>query len=165
MVLGAVVATIAFAGLTVGDGTAAAAKGVHFDPESPAGTEYALPLSEARKDASGQGGSDREPGAAPPLFGVGVSKAGAGAQEGTAPPAGENRGGAQDGERESPGRGSEDAPAAGSVGASEDPVLQAGDGYSAGSALAWVAAIVLLGGCLALGLRGLQRWAVPGSNQ
>ncbi len=50
----------------------ARAGGVHFDPESPAGKEYGLPLPEARGEGLGSqtGGSSGRP---PPLFGIGVS--------------------------------------------------------------------------------------------
>jgi hypothetical protein len=53
-------------------GTAAAAEpGVTYDPTSPAGKEYALPLEAARGAlAGGQHGSNR-----PPLFGAGIKRA------------------------------------------------------------------------------------------
>lgn len=44
--------------------------GVFVDPDSPAGKEYAIPLDEARREATG--GEDGTPGSAPPLFGEGV---------------------------------------------------------------------------------------------
>ena len=74
--------------------------GVFVDPESPAGTEYAIPLEEARR----HGAPDAEPrprggDAAPPLFGEGITPApggpaaGAGSGDGGEPGAGGGRGG------------------------------------------------------------------------
>jgi hypothetical protein len=47
------------------------AVGVHVDPGSPAGREYAIPLAQARASAVGDGGDGQ-------LFGVGISSAAAG---------------------------------------------------------------------------------------
>src|SRR6476619_4464476 len=62
--------------LFLGGGVAAAAQddGVHVDPNSPAGKEYALPLDSARRDANG--GGDSAAGSGAPLFGVGISRQG-----------------------------------------------------------------------------------------
>src|SRR5262245_47020620 len=71
------------AALAVGlPGTAIAAeRGVHIDPGSPAGKEYALPLDQARRDAAppgaghsggaGGGGGDSAGSGGAPLFGTG----------------------------------------------------------------------------------------------
>lgn len=86
--------------------------GVNFDPDSPAGKEYALPIDAARDDASGgdrdRSGSSpraspRTPGSPAPLFGAGISPsesvgavAGAEVAEATLalePPADRNRAG------------------------------------------------------------------------
>lgn len=46
---------------------------VHFDPQSPAEKEYALPLQQARNEALGTGGAEgRVRPEAAPLFGVGI---------------------------------------------------------------------------------------------
>ena len=59
--------------------SAAADPGVNVDPDTPAGKEYALPLDEARKEATGESGGDvAPPGQQPPpapLFGAGVERA------------------------------------------------------------------------------------------
>ena len=72
---------------------AAQPSGVIVDPESPAGTEYAIPLEEARRHGSG-GGDPRAGGEArgQPLFGEGIEPApGAGSS-------GAGSGGGADGE-------------------------------------------------------------------
>jgi hypothetical protein len=55
--------------------------GVFVDPDSPAGKEYAIPIEQARRQASGSpGGSAAEPGgraAQAPLFGAGITREGA----------------------------------------------------------------------------------------
>jgi hypothetical protein len=127
---------------------------VHFDPDSPAGKEYALPLDQARGEAIGGSESDR--GAAPgaPLFGVGVSPPGP-ESAGIAGPGGEKAGRqASPGTKRSAPRGSAARPVA------VVRISEAGDGYPLTSGAALVAAIVLLGGALGLAFRGLQRRAV-----
>jgi hypothetical protein len=58
---------------------ASADPGVHVDPDTPAGKEYALPLDEARKEATGDSGGPAPPAGeepeAAPLFGAGVDRA------------------------------------------------------------------------------------------
>jgi hypothetical protein len=57
---------------------AAQEEGVFFDPDTPAGKEYAIPLEQARRDAGGGGQARRENEAGPrgqPLFGVGIERA------------------------------------------------------------------------------------------
>ena len=54
---------------------AAAQEGLHVDPESPAGKEYALPLDSARREAQGKGAAGKTSGKAP-LFGEGIRAAG-----------------------------------------------------------------------------------------
>lgn len=46
----------------------AAQPGVHIDPGSPAGKQYAIPIVSARGEAGGQTGSQ-----SPPAFGVGIT--------------------------------------------------------------------------------------------
>lgn len=148
------------------------AKGVSFDPDSPAGKEYALPLDQARDEAAGVGKSDGPAGEKAPLFGEGVSGGGSGGgpetvaagSNGDADPAGDHGNGAGRGEPAGNGESQRRAQLSALA-------AQGTDGYPLGSGVAWVAAILALGGFLALGLRGLSRpggrrkWAVPGSNQ
>jgi hypothetical protein len=54
-------------------GLAAASGAVHFNPESPAGKEYALPLEQAREEAAGTQGQPGSKSGGAALFGVGVS--------------------------------------------------------------------------------------------
>jgi len=75
---------------------AQAQNGLHVDPSSPGGKEYAIPLDQARGDAAGgpaastkppSGGSDSgSDSSTGPLFGVGVksSKGGSGHKQGSA---------------------------------------------------------------------------------
>jgi hypothetical protein len=131
----------------------AAHGGVHFDPDSPAGTEYALPLDKAREETS-VGRSDGPGGEKPPLFGAGVS--------GERPAAGDAR--AEDisasarPEIKSAGLG-EGSPrsAAGEGARPAAAVPSTSGGYPIAKGIAWVAAVVLLGGAMALGLRGARR--------
>lgn len=48
--------------------------GVHTDPGSPAGKQYAIPIPSARRETSGDSGGSSS--SAAPLFGVGVTAAG-----------------------------------------------------------------------------------------
>ena len=71
----AVVLAIALTAGWAHSGTAAALEpGVFVDPGSPAGKEYGVPLSDLRGAASGHAPVGNE---APPLFGIGISPAGA----------------------------------------------------------------------------------------
>jgi hypothetical protein len=146
-------------GLTVVPG--AAAKEVHFDPNSPAGQEYALPLAEARKDATGKRSSRESPGAPAPLFGIGISKAGSSA-DAVAARDEERPARSNDGRPSPEGRRSE--PLAAESGIPRARLSDLGGGYSAVSGAAIVAAIVFAGAGIALALRGLQRLAPPPSR-
>jgi hypothetical protein len=57
---------------------AAAEKGVHVDPDSPAGKEYAIPFESAREDAAGGKGDRGGSQGNAPMFGVGISPGGGG---------------------------------------------------------------------------------------
>jgi hypothetical protein len=46
---------------------------VFIDPDSPAGTEYAIPLDQARRDANGGDAVPGRGGAGEPLFGAGIT--------------------------------------------------------------------------------------------
>jgi hypothetical protein len=138
--LGLLVAlALAIAGVA---GTAdAVAKGeVFFDPGSPAGKEYALPVPKARSDASG-GGRSSSAESNPPLFGVGVSPGGG--------PGGGPSGGPDGGSDGSPSlRGKSSQAAALSPG---------GGGFMNGTALAIAAAVLVLGAGLGVAARRIQR--------
>src|SRR3954452_7944237 len=67
--------------------------GLHVDPDSPGGKEYAIPLDQARDDATGGGG-----GSGSHLFGVGV-----GGSDG-----GDSSSGGSDGSGDGAGSGSSD---------------------------------------------------------
>lgn len=56
------VALLALAALAAASGTALAAQAPSYQPDSPAGTEYAIPLNEARKTGSASDGSSAEGG-------------------------------------------------------------------------------------------------------
>src|SRR5215213_8681592 len=59
--------------------------GLHVDPDSPGGKEYAIPLDQARDDATGGGSQYGGGGSGSHLFGVGVggSDGGSGAGSGS----------------------------------------------------------------------------------
>lgn len=126
------------------------------DPDSPAGVEYALPLDQARRDATGRSdGSPRsrpgKPSAAAPLFGAGITpvragKTGSAGEEnggGRRAGAGGSRGGGEVG-------GGSSRPARVALGADDagSPTLTI-----AGIALA----VLLAGGLLGLLLRRFTR--------
>ena len=123
-------------------GAQAQEPGVHIDPQSPAGTEYALPLVQARGDnaaprsgGSTGGGSAAQPGAAPARFGAGIGD-------------GKNDGGSSGGgrprHRTAPGRGGAAAPP-------RDIATAAAQPDSTSPVIAGLAGLVLLAG-LGLGL-------------
>ncbi len=59
--------------ITAGPALAAPGNGVHVDPGSPAGKQYAIPIPSARSETSGRAGSSGSGSSNPPLFGVGVT--------------------------------------------------------------------------------------------
>jgi hypothetical protein len=145
---------------SLGFSTVARAGEVHFDPESPAGKEYALPLPQARNEALGGGGAG--PGGqagggggsaaaiAAPLFGTGVG-GGSGGSGG---------GGAGSSKRSLPadrnGGSGAKQPGGGDRHAVHIAVAE-GSSYSSGDALLMLAAILVLGVGLGFGLRVLGR--------
>jgi hypothetical protein len=159
MVLVALVAILTLAA----PGSSSAAGGVHFDPESPAGKEYALPLDEARNEAAGTGnegpegssgsrsGSKVESGESAPLFGEGVS--GGGSRSGATSGAGRS-GAPQEGGTKPSGGG---AQSPGSTGAQGRQIPEGDGGYPVPAGIGLAALIVLIGVGAGLGLRGLRR--------
>lgn len=133
----------------------ASAKGVFFDPESPAGKEYALPLDQAREEAGAVGTVGGGTGEKAQLFGVGISGVGAGPgshsgatgadQAGTLP------GNAVKGQSGGTRHLRKAAVAAAAI-------SNQNQSYAVSSAILWVAAIVALGGVAALSLRVAQRF-------
>jgi hypothetical protein len=71
---GVVLAVLGLA--TAGPALAAPGTGVHVDPGSPAGKQYAIPIPSARSEAAGQTGGSGSGSSNPPLFGVGVTPGG-----------------------------------------------------------------------------------------
>ncbi|MFL5866817.1 MAG: hypothetical protein ACJ766_06930 [Thermoleophilaceae bacterium] len=137
--------------------SAAAAKdepGVHVDPGSPSGKEYAIPLEGARRDASGGGSSSGSSGgssgssgggaAKAPLFGEGITPAG-GSQSG---------GGSGNGSGGSAHKGGKKASAVEQTARSTlASAPAAGSGDSTAQTGAIGLAVLLLGGALGLLLR------------
>jgi hypothetical protein len=78
-------------GLLLAPSAGATPPGLHVDPDSPGGKEYAIPLDQARDDAGG-GGSQSGGGPGSHLFGVGVGgsdgSGGSGSGAGADPSAG-----------------------------------------------------------------------------
>jgi hypothetical protein len=154
------VALLSLLSLGLPPGAAAQDEGVFFDPGSPAGKEYAIPLEQARREAAGGGRPDgsatlgRGPaagggaiagggaGRAAPLFGAGISQRGS------------SRRGAGDRQRGSAqGRSAEGVPlsATGSAGAGgEGP---SGTLWALGAAAGVLIAGCILGLLMRLGLR------------
>ena len=152
------VALVAVSLVVPGAGVAGAQdNGVHVDPDSPAGKEYALPLDSARRDAGGTPNGTGAAGASAPLFGAGVSKAASG-------------GGGPSGAGGEEGDGSSSAQAGGAnsatSGADATQVARAvadrGGGLSAGLVTLLIAMGVLLVGILiGLTARVLRRTNSP----
>jgi hypothetical protein len=133
----------------------AIAKEVFFDPDSPAGKEYALPLDQARDEAAGVGKSDGPAGEKAPPFGEGVSRGGSGPGPGTdgGGTAGIHAGALAGNGARAQGRGSERLHAREAAAA----ISSAGGDYALSSAILWIAAILALGGIVGLVLRAVQR--------
>jgi hypothetical protein len=127
--------------------------GVHVDPKTPAGKEYALPLDSARRDAAGGADTGSTSGAAP-LFGAGISRrdaqgTGKGGQKRSANGT-EDNGAATDGETSS----SKTVAAA---------VAKNGTGLSGGLLTGLIAlGVLLIGGIVGLSLRALRATDHPG---
>jgi hypothetical protein len=109
-------ASVAIAALAGVGAAPAIAGGVHFDPTSPAGKEYALPLAQARNEAIGGGreGGSEQPA---PLYGAGVS---GGGTPGGEPGAGTGNGGSPPGAAGRRGGGGGSSATGGAPGVSQD---------------------------------------------
>jgi hypothetical protein len=153
------VALVALGLLVPGAGAASAQdSGVHVDPESPAGKEYALPLDSARRDASGGSNGTGASGQGAPLFGAGVSKAtGSGGSERSGSGGGQGDGSASTdrGGSVSGGSGADAAQVARTV-------ADSGGGLSAGVITLLIAmGVLLLGILIGLSVRLLRRTNSP----
>lgn len=151
----AVCAAVALACLFASAGGAGAqSDGVHVDPESPAGKEYALPLESARRDAAGgapsSGGATSSGGSDPaPLFGEGISRdRSRGSGNGS-----DNR--SRGGDDKSPRNGLVDSSVA-------TAVAENGSGLSAGLLTVLIAlGVLLVGGVVGLSFRALRTTDAP----
>ena len=154
-------ASILYLGLLlVGGGVATAQDdGVHVDPNSPAGKEYALPLDSARREARGGATSGGGSGDSAPLFGVGISeRGGSSSGEGTS---GSASGGGQ-AEGPNDGGGAQNGASVGGVDSTQAAraVADTGGGLSAG-----VLALLIAFGVFAAGtLIGFSVRAIRGGH-
>jgi len=138
----------------------AIAKGVFFDPSSPAGKEYALPLDQARNEAAGTE-SDGAGGEKAHLFGEGISGQGSGSSGSGGGETTGRKGATGTGNAASAGNGTagqgggpQHPPSAAAVAAA---ISSPDDHYPLSSAILWIAALVALGGIAGLALRVAQR--------
>jgi hypothetical protein len=153
------IALVALLGL-VAPRSSNAAGAVHFDPESPAGKEYALPLDEARHEATGtegespegsaNSGAEGESSESAPLFGEGVSGGGGGATAGQGQPGAPEKGGSKPS-----GSGAPQGPSGHSGPGGQAP--EGNGGYPVLAGIGLAALIVLVGLGAGLGLRSLRR--------
>jgi hypothetical protein len=99
--------------------------GVFIDPDSPAGTEYAIPLDQARREATGgKAGPGSTSAGQEPLFGAGITRRGEERQSG--------RGNSRSGVRQA-GEGGDDEPASE---ARDEPASEARDRGASSAAIA-----------------------------
>lgn len=128
--------------------------GVVYEPGSPSGKEYAIPLEEARRDATGGGGSgDNSTGA----FGVGITRdggPGAGSKGGGSASDGAGSGGAES-EGSGAGAGGSQASEEGRASTSRRLQERLSDAESAGAPALWELAPLLLVLLPGLSLAGL----------
>lgn len=141
-------------------GAAAASGDVHFDPSSPAGQEYALPLERAREEAAGTQGQSDSDGEGAALFGAGVS---GGGPRGSVPAGAEHQadGGAEEGSSEAgaaQGEVGRTSPNGGPASTSVH-LSQAGGGFPLMMGVAMVAALLLAVAILGMVMRRLPSGA------
>jgi hypothetical protein len=144
--------------VAVGGGVASAQdSGVHVDPNSPAGKEYALPLDSARRDASGGASSGGSGGDSAPLFGAGISRGGGSSGESATSSGSGSGDGKANGARDGGSGGS--GSSVGGVDATQAAraVADTGSGLSAGALTLLIALGVLaVGGLIGLSVRALR---------
>jgi hypothetical protein len=134
---------------------APAAAEVNFDPDSPAGKEYALPLPQARNEALGDEGIKDRPPSQATLFGVGIGGSGGGGSQGGGTPESPGR---TEGNRGVDGSGANPSgkPQSGNP---KPNLADQGSSYSLCTAIALVGGILLIALALGLALRALARVA------
>jgi hypothetical protein len=146
-------------GVMLAGGSSASAQdeGVHVDPNSPAGKEYALPLDSARRDSDGgttpSGGTSSH---SAPLFGTGISDSGGSSGgEGSGSNAGGGKAGASGTSDSAPGGAS--ARGVDSTQAAARAVAPGGGGLSAGVLTLLIAfGVVAVGILIGLSVRALR---------
>jgi hypothetical protein len=149
----------ALLGLILASPVAAQEPGVHVDPNSPAGKEYAIPIDQARRQAEGASagnGSHGSSGSAP-LFGAGISSRAGGSSSSSG--SGKSGAGAA-GSTKTRTEGSRKSDGARSAGANARLAgAAAADTGSSATFLtaAVVAAVLLAGGLIGLVLHRLNR--------
>jgi hypothetical protein len=119
----------------------AADPGVHVDPKSPAGKEYALPLQQARRDAGAPTSSDSNDDSG--LFGAGITPTSGG---------GGPRGGAHSKAHDVP-----SLPTAKPAASTEGTATRRDDPSATGLLAALIAVLIAGGGLAAIFLRRVQR--------
>ena len=136
---------------------AAAEPGVHIDPSSPAGKEYALPVDQARRDAGGsatQGGSGSHGGQGD-LFGAGIGPSGGGGGgTGAGHTGGHATGGSHGSAKAATRHASGGSPGSGPTAGNR--VSSPNSGSSDGALIGIVGGVLLLGAACGLGARRLR---------
>lgn len=156
---------VSLVGLLLGGSGVAMAqgKGVHVDPDSPAGKEYALPLDSARREAGGGSGAPSAGGGggSAPLFGAGISERGDSSVEGGSASGGGGSASGDGQSKRSRGGGEDDGGAAPrDAGATQRArvVADTRGGLSAGVLTLLIALGVLaVGGLIGLSARAFRR--------
>ncbi|MBS1860584.1 MAG: hypothetical protein JSS68_02620 [Actinobacteria bacterium] len=158
MVLVALLALFLLAGSAVA--VRAQAGEVHFDPQSPAEKEYALPLQQARNEALGTEGAEGNvrPEAAP-LFGVGIGDNAAHGEPGAARPSrsGPNHSGHPSGGGAKPASSGDRAENQGTAAVLAHRFRVPEDSYPVGRGLLILAGLLLAGLAVGIGLRARGR--------
>ena len=159
--LGAACVFVALGALMTAGDAAAQRDGVFVDPDTPAGTEYALPLEKARRDVAPDRGARGAEGHDAELFGAGISKRDDddGGATGGQPNAAE--GGAAGRERADRGKERDRSQEVAAI----DPRSVAKAGGSSGSGISpgWLTALIALGVLVVGGVAGLSLRALRAS--
>jgi hypothetical protein len=150
-----VACALAALGLLMAAGDAMAqSDGVHVDPDTPAGKEYALPLDKARQDVAPNSGTHGSESGDTELFGAGISKRDGGGGQGDGQGSGagaEGGGGDRADGKQAGGSQSDTARSVAKAAAS------GGSGISSGWLTALIAAgVLLVGGIAGLSMRALR---------
>jgi hypothetical protein len=132
---------------------------VHFDPDSPASKEYALPLPQARSEALGDSGVTSGSPSSAPLFGVGISGGGrgGGGDDGAAPVKGNSGGHGVFAAGDRTSRTGKPV-GAGQDNGARPQHLDGRSRYSAGTAIAWIVGVLVVGLLFGVLLRAAPRF-------